>query len=258
MNQIQSVIASSVVFFMCSSSFGQTTDLEVGLAAGTYLGAVDLLEKMSESPCGYAINKEYSLSEATDVVLNHLSSPMKSEVDSYINGPEGQAKFKENDAFISGFLSASEKDGIDEKTACGMLITNAALLRNNAAKDWSDMLFNYDQGNFKCQVNTALKGNSQGFLSEDERLTSFVLGEFTVDRQTGLIEGFLSRVQEHGTTEVLPSEGIFQGSFYVLTQGSSPDSVSYLNISHSSPDNSPSFKLFDAPSSFYVGSCEVY
>lgn len=108
---------------------------------GSYIFANQLMLSLSESECGYALkggeyNQNFKMAVAD--VKNSLRDEDKLELQSFLDG-SGFAQIKEESAGIIhdqlyGFIT----NGLDKKTACGMVISSCAITLNNAKQRWVD------------------------------------------------------------------------------------------------------------------------
>lgn len=110
---------------------------KLGQAIGGYICATDMFEKLTKSYCGYAVKRKYSFKSALNETLPYLKVNDRAEIKSLINTKEFNNKLKENDDYISGFLIAGKKDGLDQQTLCGMLISNVAHLHQYSLNQWN-------------------------------------------------------------------------------------------------------------------------
>lgn len=95
-----------------------------------------MMEKLSKSKCGYIVKKPYSVQSALNEILPYFNSPDKEEVLSFIKSPKFQREQAENEEFMEDFLRAGKRDGLDEKTLCGMLSTHIVFAHESATQKW--------------------------------------------------------------------------------------------------------------------------
>ena len=91
-------------------------------ALGAYVASTNLLEALSNSECEYLFKQKSDTLTALTSLAPHLSAEEKSELLAMMKSGDLTAKLSENRAIISGFLSVATKDGLDQKTACGVLV----------------------------------------------------------------------------------------------------------------------------------------
>jgi hypothetical protein len=119
-----------------SSSFAEYNSLKLGQAAGGYLIINDLFERLNKSVCSYAINRSYSYSEALDEIFLYLNTSDKQELIEFLESRKFKNDLVENNLFINEFLVLGKKDGLDEKTLCGMLISITSISYEQAQIQW--------------------------------------------------------------------------------------------------------------------------
>ncbi len=119
-----------------SSSIAEYNSLKLGQAAGGYLIINDLFEKLNNSVCSYAINRSYSYDETLDEIFFYLNTGDKQELLEFLESRKFKNDLVENSLFINEFLVSGKKDGLDEKTLCGMLISIASIPYEQAQIQW--------------------------------------------------------------------------------------------------------------------------
>jgi hypothetical protein len=119
-----------------STSLAEYNSNKLGQAAGGYAIINDIFEKLTKSECGYAINKSYSLNETLNEIFLYLNSNDREEFIAFLESEKFKNDLVENDTFISETINAGKKDGLDEKTICGMLVTIASMSYETAQIQW--------------------------------------------------------------------------------------------------------------------------
>ena len=119
-----------------STSLAEYNSYKLGQAAGGYAIINDIFEKLTKSECGYAINKSYSLNETLNEIFLYLNNEDREEFIAFLDSEKFKNDLAENDSFISGTINAGKKDGLDEKTICGMLVTIASMSYETAQNQW--------------------------------------------------------------------------------------------------------------------------
>ena len=119
-----------------SSSFAEYNSLKLGQGAGGFLIINHLYERLNKSVCSYAINRSYSYDEALDEVLLYLNTNDKKAFKDFLDSRKFKNDLVENSLFINEFLLNGKKDGLDEKTLCGMLISIASISYQKAQNQW--------------------------------------------------------------------------------------------------------------------------
>ena len=119
-----------------SSSFAEYNSLKLGQGAGGFLIINHLYERLNKSVCSYAINRIYSYDEALDEVFLYLNTNDKQAFKDFLDSRKFKNDLVENSLFINEFLLNGKKDGMDEKTLCGMLISIASISYQKAQNQW--------------------------------------------------------------------------------------------------------------------------
>ena len=109
--------------------FGEYNSLKLGKAIGGYLFSVGVLEEFGNAECGYVIKKKYSIDDAANSTIMYLSASDQKDLKQFLQGPTFKREIKE---YINGFRKAGLKDGLDEKTLCGFMASNIALIHQSA------------------------------------------------------------------------------------------------------------------------------
>ena len=128
-----------------SSSIAEYNSLKLGQGAGGYLIINDLYERLNKSVCSYAINRSYSYDEALDEIFLYLNTNDKQELKDFLKGQKFKNDLVENSLFINEFLMNGKKDGLDEKTLCGMLISIASISYQKAQNQWDFAIEHYSK-----------------------------------------------------------------------------------------------------------------
>ena len=126
-------------------SIAEYNSLKLGQGAGGYLIINDLYERLNNSVCGYAINRNYSFNEALDEIFLYLNDNDKIEISNFLKSQKFKNDLVENSLFINEFLVSGKKDGLDEKTLCGMLISIASISYEQAQIQWDFAKENYSK-----------------------------------------------------------------------------------------------------------------
>lgn len=128
---------AGVIGMLCSTVISaEYNSRKLGEAIGGYLIANDMFEKLSESECGYIVNRTYSFDAALKETMPYLSEPDKRELRSFLASKKFKKDLEENNEFIRGFMRAGKKDGLDERTICGMIASNIAVIYQKAKQKW--------------------------------------------------------------------------------------------------------------------------
>jgi len=136
MNKLLSVLLLLLGFIGSSESLAQYNSSKLGQGAGGYLIINHLYERLNKSVCSYAINRSYSYDEALDEVFLYLNTNDKQAFKDFLDSRKFKNDLVENSLFINEFLLNGKKDGMDEKTLCGMLISIASISYQKAQNQW--------------------------------------------------------------------------------------------------------------------------
>ena len=119
-----------------SISYAEYNSLKLGQGAGGYLIINHLYERLNNSVCSYAINRSYSYDDALNEVFLYLNTNDKQDFKDFLDSRKFKNDLVENSLIINEFLLNGKKDGLDEKTLCGMLISLASVSYENAQNQW--------------------------------------------------------------------------------------------------------------------------
>tara|TARA_B110000008_G_scaffold162820_1_gene163246 strand:+ start:111 stop:548 length:438 start_codon:yes stop_codon:yes gene_type:complete len=136
---MKKLLQSLIIFFSLTasnSSFAEYNSLKLGQGAGGFLIINHLYERLDKSVCSYAINRSYSYDDALDEVFLYLNTSDKQEFKDFLDSRKFKNDLVENSLIINEFLLNGKKDGLDEKTLCGMLISLASVSYENAQNQW--------------------------------------------------------------------------------------------------------------------------
>jgi hypothetical protein len=145
MKKILFSVILSIGLIGSSSAIAEYNSLKLGEGAGGYLIINDLSEKINNSVCGYATNMNHSFDEALDEIFLYLNENDKREINKFLKSQKFKKDLDENSQFINEFLVNGKKDGLDEKTLCGMLITIVTLTYEQAQIQWDFAKENYSK-----------------------------------------------------------------------------------------------------------------
>jgi hypothetical protein len=107
--------------------------IKLAEAIGGYMFAVGLMEKLTESECGYAIKKGYSYTAELNEALPYFNEPDRKEILSRATAPKMQ---KEIAAYLDAMRDDLTKLLADEKTRCGSMVTTLSLMYAAAKQRW--------------------------------------------------------------------------------------------------------------------------
>jgi hypothetical protein len=100
---------------------------------GQYLTAVDMNERIQKSRCAYAYRKRiFSLNSALEEVMPMLELSEKRELMDMISS----GKLDENQGILDGYFESAARDGLDDKTACGLVVGAFTGLNQQAIENW--------------------------------------------------------------------------------------------------------------------------
>ena len=136
MKKLLLILLLTFGFIGSTVSLAEYNSLKLGQGAGGFLIINDLFEKLNQSECGYAINKSFTYDKALDEIYLYLNNKDKQELKVFLKSQKFKNDLIENSLFISEVLVAGKKDGLDEKTICGMLISIASMSYEKAQNQW--------------------------------------------------------------------------------------------------------------------------
>lgn len=117
---------------------------KLGEAAGGYMFATLVMEQFQVSVCSYLTRtRDYSVDAYAAQVLPHLDARDRAELTAMITGRQLAAKRAAARRYVEGFLAAGRKGGQDDRTLCGMLASNLALVYLKGESDWAFARENY-------------------------------------------------------------------------------------------------------------------
>ena len=126
-------------------SIAEYNSLKLAQGAGGYLIINHLYERLNNSVCSYAINRSYSYDDALNEVFLHLNTNDRKEFKDFLESQKYKNDLIENSLIINEFLVSGKKDGLDEKTICGMLISIASISYEQAQIQWDFAKENYSK-----------------------------------------------------------------------------------------------------------------
>ncbi|MBI3547241.1 MAG: hypothetical protein HY081_11725 [Gammaproteobacteria bacterium] len=120
------------------SASAEYNSRKLGEAAGAYLNAVDMILQLQESKCGYLFKKKtYSFDRTVKEVLSYLRPNDQKELQAFLDGEEFRKGQEDNKRTIQESLrSLGGREGYDEKTICGMILSNTAMVHEYAKQKW--------------------------------------------------------------------------------------------------------------------------
>lgn len=136
-NTISCIIAILAIFLFTSQALSEYNSEKLAQSIGGYLTATDMFEKVTKSECGYVVKKKYSLISAVDEVMPYLRKQDRKEIESFLKNEIFIKQLEDNNKFLSGFMQAGAKDGLDKKTLCGMLVSTISLVYQKSVADWN-------------------------------------------------------------------------------------------------------------------------
>jgi hypothetical protein len=139
------IVISIVTAWPASEARAEYDSRKLGNALGQYLAAIDILERLSKSKCSYIVRRNFRVKEAVKEAQKYLNDKDIREFERWLHSSQFKSKMAKNQTFIDGFLRVSIQDGIDEKTACGMLVTTVSTLYKKAEKQWNSAKFHYSK-----------------------------------------------------------------------------------------------------------------
>lgn len=120
------------------SASAEYNSRKLGEATGAYLNAVDMILQLQESKCGYLFKKKtYNFDGTVKEVLSYLRPNDQKELQAFLDGEEFRKSREDNKRTIQESLrSLGGREGYDEKTICGMILSNTAMVHEYAKQKW--------------------------------------------------------------------------------------------------------------------------
>ena len=110
---------------------------KLGEAAGAYLIAVDMILQLQKSQCGYVFKKKkHNFADTVKEVQGYLRPSDQKELQIFLDGEEFRKAQGDNRHFIQESLRSLKREGLDEKTSCGMFASNTAMVHEQAKQKW--------------------------------------------------------------------------------------------------------------------------
>ena len=135
----------TIIFSMMLSSPVSAYDaVEVSNAIGMYLGAADLQQKLSNSQCSYVSKKTPPrLEDRLREVLSYLTPSDKAELENYVRSADFKNKMAKHKIIINDMYDAYLKEGIDKRTACGLLWGSLSQMISKGELAWKNVEKNH-------------------------------------------------------------------------------------------------------------------
>jgi len=120
------------------SASAEYNSRKLGEATGAYLIAVDMILQLQKSQCGYVFKKKrYNFDSTVKEVLSYLRPDDQKELKTFLEGEEFRKSQEDNKHSIQESLQSSlGREGLDEKTICGMISSNTAMVHEYAKQKW--------------------------------------------------------------------------------------------------------------------------
>ncbi len=119
------------------SASAEYNSRKLGEAAGAYLNAVDMILQLQKSQCGYIFKKKkYNFDSTVKEVLSNLKPNDQKELQTFLDGEEFRKGQEDNKRSIQESLQSLGHEGLDEKTICGMILSNTARVHEYAKQKW--------------------------------------------------------------------------------------------------------------------------
>ena len=117
---------------------------KLGEAAGAYMMAIDMMEKLQHSRCGYMFEKKtYRFDDAVKEVMQYLRPRDQKELQAFLDGEEKRKARQDNARDIEDWLRSIAREGRDERKTCVLFVGNIATIYNSAATKWEYAKHNY-------------------------------------------------------------------------------------------------------------------
>lgn len=119
------------------SASAEYNSRKLGEAAGAYLIAIDMILQLQKSQCGYIFKKQkHNFNRTVKEVLSYLRPDDQKQLQVFLDGEEFRKAQDDNKRFIQESLRSLEREGLDEKTSCGMFASNTAMVHEQAKQKW--------------------------------------------------------------------------------------------------------------------------
>ena len=156
---IKNLSVSVIIFLILSfhySAHTETSSHNIGQAAGAYLGATDIMVKVSESKCGIFTENRYNFNSSLNEVMSYLNEQEKKELTDFLNGEGMRIKRRNNVNLVNTILNPSESKEYSDDFACGLLIGTASTLYRYALTNWNNVkkyTYQHNTSKFETQHN---------------------------------------------------------------------------------------------------------
>ncbi len=133
---IQQSVLAAMALASGNTAIAQVSVSEKAQIIGGYIGGQSMMVELKRSPCSYVIQREYLLSDALKEVLPYLTENEADEMMGYVKSDSFKRQVLDNANMIKSGLAAAKKDGLDEKTACGILTSTFSQVYSAASEKW--------------------------------------------------------------------------------------------------------------------------
>ena len=133
-----------VVLFIPTLTSAEYNSTKLAVAVGKYLGAVSLFEYLQSSQCGYLIGTNFSLDQASRDALLNFRIKDREEMETALKQHKPEMIY-ESKEMVDGALKAARKDGLDLKSACGMLVGTLSSTFSTIRSDYKKAISTYSK-----------------------------------------------------------------------------------------------------------------
>jgi hypothetical protein len=132
----------SAAMLMPLQASGEYNSFRLSEGLGGFLFATGLLEQLSKSECSYAVKNQVSYAATIAEALLYFNERDRQKILIFANEPKRQKDISE---YLDGMRNAAKKDGVDEKTICGFMISNVGMVYGVAKQRWEDARTQYSK-----------------------------------------------------------------------------------------------------------------
>lgn len=133
-----------VALFIPTVTSAEYNGTKLAVAVGKYLGAVSWFEHLQSSQCGYLIGPNFSLDQASRDALLHFRNKDREEMKAALKQLKPEM-INEAQEMVDGTLKAAKKDGLDLKSACGMLVGSLSSTFSTIRADYEEAISLYSK-----------------------------------------------------------------------------------------------------------------
>ena len=145
MKMFKILLLTLAACFYISNSFAEYNADKLGEAAGAYLVATDVMEKISKSECGWVTKsrlitkKSYNLDETKGEIILYLTEKDAKNIQEYLESSEFKKELAENDAYITGIMAPDKMgSGAYKDNYCVQIVSKVLSIYAEAEQNWNN------------------------------------------------------------------------------------------------------------------------